>query len=150
ALAARRLDGAKLFYTRAYDFGPARDTTEVLKHWNRDSIVGDVVNVIRAFRPQVVIAMTPDSAIEGDGQHAALTSFVDNAVLFSTDTRRYEPGKFGDPWPVSKVYKPGVGLSIETGEFDRILGKTYAELGLEARAQQRSEGLRELTHDSMT
>src|SRR5205085_6513244 len=28
-LAARRIDGAHQFFTRAYDFGPARDTTDV-------------------------------------------------------------------------------------------------------------------------
>lgn len=150
ALAARRLDGAKLFYTRAYDFGPARDAAEALKHWNRDSIVGDIVAVIRAFRPQILIAITPDSAIDGDGQHQALSLFAADAYLFATDTRRFPPRFFGDPWPVTKFYKPGPGLNIETAEFDRVLGKTYAELALETRAQQRSEGLKALTQPAPT
>src|SRR5829696_699867 len=76
ALAARRIDGAKQFYTRAYDFGFARDTNDALRHWHRDSIVGDVVAVIRSFRPHVIIAMLSDSASDGDGQHQSLALFA--------------------------------------------------------------------------
>ena len=47
-LAARRIDGAKQFFTRAYDFGPARTVQDVMKYWARDSIVGDIVAVIRS------------------------------------------------------------------------------------------------------
>ena len=43
ALAARRIDGAHQYFTRAYDFGDARDANDVFKTWNRDSIVGDVI-----------------------------------------------------------------------------------------------------------
>ena len=62
-LAARRIDGAEQYFTRAYDFGSARNESDVLKRWNRDSIVGDIVAVIRSFRPQVIVAMLPDSAV---------------------------------------------------------------------------------------
>src|SRR5437868_14017594 len=51
-LAARRVDGAEQFFTRAFDFGFSKDTIDTFKHWPRDSILGDVVRVVRAFRPQ--------------------------------------------------------------------------------------------------
>src|SRR5437868_2609956 len=54
ALAARRIDGAEQYFTRAYDVGYARSDSELFTRWNRDSLLGDIVTVIRSFRPQVV------------------------------------------------------------------------------------------------
>ncbi|MDB4873870.1 MAG: LmbE family protein [Gemmatimonadetes bacterium] len=145
ALAGRRIDGAHQFYTRAFDFGAARNIADVLKHWNRDSLVGDIVGVMRAFRPHVVIAVFSDSFADNDGQDQALGLFVDQAFASSADPRRFPPAVFGMPWPAAKLYRYGTGLRIETAGYDRVLGKTYAELAIESRAQQRSQGLAGLT-----
>ena len=123
---------------------------DVLKRWNRDSIVGDIVAVIRSFRPQVIVAMLPDSAIAGDGQHQALELFVAQAFLASTNTGRFPVDPFGIPWLVSRIYRPGHGFTIETAGYDRASGKTFAELAMESRAQQRSQGLRDLTQPKPT
>lgn len=149
ALAARRIDGAEQFYTRAYDFGFARDTSNVLKHWNLDSIVGDMVAVIRSFRPHVIVAMLSDSIAGLDGQHQAFGQFLEWALLASGAVR-YAPDRFGTPWTVPKVYRYGPGLRIETAGYDRVLGKSYAELALESRAQQRSQGLSSVTQSRPT
>ena len=50
-LAARELDGARQFFTRAYDFGYSKTAEETFRFWPRDSILKDVVDVIRRFRP---------------------------------------------------------------------------------------------------
>ena len=44
-LAARRLDGARQYFTRAYDYGFSRDAEEAFRHWPRDSLLADVVAV---------------------------------------------------------------------------------------------------------
>ncbi len=54
-LAARRIDGAEQFFTRAYDFGFSKSPDETMKIWGHDKILSDVVWVIRKFRPDVVI-----------------------------------------------------------------------------------------------
>src|SRR6266481_329334 len=54
-LAARRIDGAEQFFTRAIDFGFTRTADETLKKWGHDRILGDVVWVIRNYRPDVII-----------------------------------------------------------------------------------------------
>lgn len=149
ALAARRIDGAHQYFARAYDFGEARDAKDVFKTWNRDSIVGDVIAVIRAFRPQVIISTTPGTVTDGSGQHMALATIMADAFRMSADPRFTRP-RFGGPWPVAKMYRYGPGVTIETAEYDRVLGKTYAQLGLEARAQQRTQGLASLTKDRDT
>jgi len=41
--AARRLDGAEQFFTRAYDFGFSKTAGETFRHWPRDSLLSDVV-----------------------------------------------------------------------------------------------------------
>src|SRR5689334_21010064 len=56
-LAARRLDGGRQFFTRAYDFGFSKTAEETYTHWVKDSILRDVVQVVRAFRPQIIVAV---------------------------------------------------------------------------------------------
>lgn len=144
ALAARRIDGAQQFYTRAYDVGPTRSTNETFKLWSRDSVVGDVVAVIRSFRPQVIVAMLVDSTAGVDGQHLALTTLVDQAFTSSADLKRFPSDEFGVAWPVAKMYRPGAGLRLELDGYDAMLGTPLSEIALQARAQQRSQGLQAL------
>ena len=47
AFAARALDGASQFFTRAYDFGFTRSLPETERFWPPDSILKDVVRVVR-------------------------------------------------------------------------------------------------------
>src|SRR5438105_14995634 len=54
-LAARRIDGAHQYFTRAYDFGFSKTADETFSHWPKDSLLGDVVKIVRAFKPQVMI-----------------------------------------------------------------------------------------------
>lgn len=150
ALAARRIDGARQFFTQAYDFGPARSAEEVFTTWVRDSVVGDIVTTIRSFRPHVIIGIYPDSITDGNAQHQALPILLDNAFTSSADPRRFPAKTFGMPWPVAKLYHHGPGIHIETAEVDRLLGVTYAELGRMARAQQRTQGLDDLREPPST
>src|SRR6476660_2230954 len=56
-LAARRLDGARQFFTRAYDFGFSKTQEETWTHWPRDSVLEDVVRIVRRFRPQIIVSV---------------------------------------------------------------------------------------------
>src|ERR1700740_661365 len=49
-LAARKVDGAEQFFTRANDFGFSKGPDETLKIWDKEKVLGDVVWVIRKFR----------------------------------------------------------------------------------------------------
>ncbi|MGD8866337.1 MAG: PIG-L family deacetylase, partial [Gemmatimonadales bacterium] len=70
-LAARRLDGARQFFTRAYDFGYSKSAEETFQFWPRDSLLADVVSVIRRYRPQVVVSIFTGTPRDGHGQHQA-------------------------------------------------------------------------------
>src|SRR5450755_2209923 len=70
-LAARRIDGADQFFTRAFDFGFTKSTEEALKIWDKDKILSDVVWVIRKFQPDILIVRFPETSQAGHGHHSA-------------------------------------------------------------------------------
>src|SRR6478609_9758547 len=70
-LAARRIDGAEQFFSRAYDFGFCKTADEALKTWGHDKILSDVVWVIRKFQPDVIITRFPGDELAGHGHHQA-------------------------------------------------------------------------------
>src|SRR3569832_1156036 len=54
-LDARKIDGAEQYFTRAIDFGFTRTAAEALEKWVHDATLGDVVWVIRNYRPDVIV-----------------------------------------------------------------------------------------------
>ncbi len=54
-LAARRIDGAGQFFSRANDFGFSKNPDETLNIWNKALIMEDVVWTIRNFKPDIII-----------------------------------------------------------------------------------------------
>src|SRR6187551_3912054 len=70
-LAARRIDGAEQFFSRAFDFGFSKSPEEALRLWGHDKILSDVVWVIRKFRPDVIITRFPGDERAGHGHHQA-------------------------------------------------------------------------------
>src|SRR6202046_1721672 len=70
-LAARKVDGAEQFFTRANDFGFSKGPGETLKIWDKEKVLSDVVWVIRKFRPDVIICRFPTTGEGGHGHHTA-------------------------------------------------------------------------------
>jgi len=54
-LAARRIDGAEQYFSRANDFGFSKNPNETLGIWGKEIILEDVVWVIRNFKPDIII-----------------------------------------------------------------------------------------------
>ena len=70
-LAARRIDGGHQFFSRAFDFGFSKTAEETFDTWPRDSVLSDVVRVVRAFRPHVIVAVFSGTPRDGHGHHQA-------------------------------------------------------------------------------
>ncbi|MGB2869465.1 MAG: PIG-L family deacetylase, partial [Bacteroidota bacterium] len=69
-LAARRIDGAEQFFTRAIDFGYSKTPDETMRIWGKEKILADVVWIIRKYRPDVVVTrFTP--TLGGHGNHTS-------------------------------------------------------------------------------
>ncbi|HZK78473.1 MAG TPA: PIG-L family deacetylase, partial [Gemmatimonadaceae bacterium] len=146
-LAARRIDGASQFFTRAYDFGFSKTAAETYAHWPKDSLLEDVVTVVRTFRPEVIVAVFSGTPKDGHGQHQVSAILAKEVYgTAAADTMRFPVAKFGRPWTPLKFYRfAGFNLAeptikINVGEYNRKLGKSYAEIAGESRSQHKSQG----------
>jgi LmbE family N-acetylglucosaminyl deacetylase len=88
-LAARKVDGAEQFFTRANDFGFSKGPDETLKFWDKEKVLGDVVWVIRKFRPDVIICRFPTTGEGGHGHHTASAILAQEAFTAAADPKRF-------------------------------------------------------------
>ncbi len=147
-LAARHVDGGAQFFTRAYDFGFSKTATETFRFWNRDSILKDMVRVIRRFRPQVIISVWSGTPADGHGHHQAAGLLAPEAFRDAGDSTRFPELKSQeglDPWQPSKFYLSSWrgtanGLLFDGGALDPAVGLTLHQIAAESRAQHRSQG----------
>jgi LmbE family N-acetylglucosaminyl deacetylase len=150
-LAARKIDGAEQFFTRAIDFGYTKSPEETFKIWGKDDILSDVVWVIRKFRPDVIITRFPTTGEGGHGQHTASAILAVEAFDISGDPSKYpEQLKYVEPWKVKRLFWnkwirddnsdiSGL-LSIDIGAYNPLLGKSYTEIAAEGRSMHKSQG----------
>ncbi len=145
-LAARRIDGGRQFFTRAYDFGFSKNAEETFQHWPHDSILGDVVRVVRAYRPHVIVAFFSGTPRDGHGHHQVSGILAREAWDLAGDTLRFPVKDYGLPWTPLKFYRSGrqspntANLRINTGKYDPLLGRSYYEIAAESRSQHKSQG----------
>jgi len=156
-MAIHRYDGAEQYFGRAYEFGFSFSVEETLSKWGREETLGDVVRVLRAFRPDVVLTLPLHG--EGGGQHhQAVGRLALEAFRAAADPARF-PAQADEglrPWQARKIYQGGVGgygdvsgapVRVATGLYDPILGMTWQQLGSRARAMHRCQGMGQLVAD---
>ncbi|MCC7194020.1 MAG: PIG-L family deacetylase [Gemmatimonadaceae bacterium] len=139
-LAARRIDGGRQYFTRAFDFGFSKNAEETARHWPRDSILGDAVTVIRAFRPHVIHSVWTGTRADGHGHHEYAGQVARAAYDAAGDTIRFPVAKYGPAWEPLKFYRRGAAIRFPVNEYDPILGETYAAIAANSRSQHRSQG----------
>ncbi|MDP9204409.1 MAG: PIG-L family deacetylase [Gemmatimonadota bacterium] len=145
-LAARRIDGAHQYFGRAYDFGFSKTADETRKHWPQDSLLRDVITVMRAFRPHIVITTFSGTPRDGHGQHQVSAIVARDAYNLAADTVQFPAREFGAPWKPLKFYRlarfspEDRTLSINVGEYNPQLGLSYQEIAADSRSQHKSQG----------
>ncbi len=145
-LSARRIDGGRQYFSRAFDFGFSKNAEETYQHWPKDSILGDVVRVVRAFRPHVMVAFFSGTPRDGHGHHQVSGLLAREAYDAAADTVRFPVVGYGLPWTPSKFYRSArqapaeATLRMNVGEFDAALGRSYYEIAAESRSQHKSQG----------
>lgn len=149
-LAARRTDGGSQFFTRAFDYGFSKTADEAFTQWSRDSILRDVVTVVRSFRPHVIVSVFTGTPADGHGHHQAAGILAREVYEVSADTLRHPRASTAGygPWTVQKLYRGAsfrgqdkATLRINVGEYDRLSGRSYAEVASESRSQHRSQAM---------
>jgi len=156
-LAARQIDGAEQFFTRAIDFGYSKTPEETFAKWGRGRILSDVVWVIRRFRPDVVMLRFSGTPRDGHGQHQVSAILGKEAFFAAGDPSRFpEQLKFVEPWKPRRLLfnsfsfnkemekeaaaTPG-RIEVDTGDYDPVLGVSYSQIAGMSRSMHRSQGM---------
>lgn len=151
-LAARRIDGAEQFFTRANDFGFSKNPEETFSIWNKDSILSDVVLAIRRFKPDVIVCRFPTTGEGGHGHHTASAILAVEAFDAAADPKRFpEQLKYTEVWQAKRIFWNTFNfgttnttapnqLKIDVGVYNPLLGKGYGEIAAESRSSHKSQG----------
>src|SRR5271166_4431463 len=156
-LAADRYYGVEQRFTRVADFGFSKTPEETFQKWGGHDIpLGDMVRVIRTFRPDVLVARFSGTERDGHGHHQASAILTKEAFRAAADPTRF-PGQIKEglqPWQPKKLYIGnvcGFGAStcdpanytvkLNTGTEDPLLGMSYVQFAVEGLRHQESQGL---------
>ncbi len=148
-LAARRLDGARQYFTRAIDFGFSKSGEEALTLWPREELLRDVVAVIRHFRPDVIISIFTGTPRDGHGQHQAAGIMAREGFTVAGDPLRFpelqaeglEPHTPVHLFQVLRASEDGATIAIETGALDPLLGRSHFQVAMASRSRHRSQDM---------
>jgi len=140
------------FFTRAIDFGYTTRAQETLSRWG-DPALADMVRVIRAYRPEVVISRWTGTILDGHGHHQAAGMLARHAVAAAADPNEY-PDQLGRgsppiesglaPWRVARFFMevpaPAPNTTaIPVASFSPERGKSYFEIGRAGYANHRTQ-----------
>jgi LmbE family N-acetylglucosaminyl deacetylase len=145
-LQARALDGGEQFFTRAFDYGFSKTLDEAVRKWGKDEVLGDVVRIIRTYRPLVIASRFSGTDTDGHGQHQYAGHIVPEAFRAAADPSRF-PEQIAEglrPWKAKRLLAGDFSrregsVVVETGIYDPVLGRTYYEIAAEGRSQHKSQ-----------
>ena len=149
-LQARRLDGGSQLFTRVMDYGFSKKREEAARIWGEREVLGDMVRAIRMYKPLVIISRFSGTPADGHGQHQLAGYLTPIAFKAAADPKEFpEQLKEGlEPWQALKLYvsqsfvpnpQNTPTLTINTGEYDSIIGRSYFEIAMEGRSQHKTQ-----------
>ncbi len=149
--AARRLDGGRQYFTRAFDFGFTRSLDETLRLWPREVLLEDAVRIVRRFRPQVVVSIFSGTTRDGHGQHQAAGVIARDAFKAAGDPAAL-PGLGAEgltPWQPTTLYretgwfddKSATTIVLPTGGVDPLTGRSFYQIAMASRSLHRSQNM---------
>jgi LmbE family N-acetylglucosaminyl deacetylase len=148
-LAADRYYGVDQRFTRVADFGFSKTPEETFQMWHgHDVALGDMVRVIRTFRPDVICTRFRGDSRDGHGHHQASGILTREAFRAAADPVRFpEQLREGlQPWQAKKLYMDNVRgtedwtIELQTSQFDPLLGETYVQFAWKGLKHQLSQG----------
>ncbi|MFT4705235.1 MAG: LmbE family N-acetylglucosaminyl deacetylase [Bradymonadia bacterium] len=152
-LTARGSDGAEQWMSRQRDFGYSKSAEETLNVWGEEESLGDVVWVIRSYRPDVVVTRFPETG-STHGHHLASAQLARRAFALAGDHSAYPDQLEGpdavEPWqPTRLLYNVPLRwmggeiqpewYTVDLGAYDPLLGLSYGELAAQSRSLHRSQ-----------
>ena len=151
-LAATRGYGIKLFFANAPDFGFSKTAEETERIWGKP-VLGEMVRVIRTFRPNIVINGW-GGVHGGHGHHQTSGLWTPIAVKMAADSGAFPEQLseglriWGGPSNAVQVLDTerggatgAEGISLPVDNISSLWGKSWREIGLDAFANHRSQGI---------
>ncbi|HCS20671.1 MAG TPA: hypothetical protein DIW47_08960 [Bacteroidetes bacterium] len=157
-MAARAIDGGEQYFTRAFDFGYSKTADETFTKWDRDSILSDMVFVIRLLQPDVIITRFPVDNYQTHGHHTASAILAVEAYEAAADPKRFpEHFSYGvSTWAVKHIFYnastwwnkdlPQLAanndsfFSVDVGTYSPLLGTSFTEMAGKSRTMHKSQG----------
>jgi hypothetical protein len=139
------------------DYGFSKKREEAARIWGEKETLGDMVRAIRLYRPLVIISRFSGTPADGHGQHQLAGYLTPLAFKAAADPQQF-PEHLAEGLTVwqSKKFYVSQGfvqnaanvptLTLNTGEYDPLIGRSYFEIAMEGRTQHKSQemGLLEL------
>jgi LmbE family N-acetylglucosaminyl deacetylase len=151
-LAATRGYGVKLFFANAPDFGYSKTPEETERIWGQP-VLGEMVRVIRTFRPNIVVNGW-GGVHGGHGHHQTSGLWTPIAVEEAANPNKFPEqlqeglgpwGGSSNPVQLLDTERGGAtsadGVILPVDEISSLWGKTWREIGLDAFANHRSQGI---------
>jgi LmbE family N-acetylglucosaminyl deacetylase len=155
-LASDEYYGVQERFSRVADFGFSKSAEETFAKWGgHDVPLGDMVRVIRTFRPDVLVARFSGTERDGHGHHQASSILTQEAFRAAADPKRF-PEQIAaglEPWQAKKLYIGNVcgfgamtcedtkwTIRLNTGERSADLGESYVQFAMEGLRHQLSQG----------
>ena len=162
-LASDQYYGVQERFSRVADFGFSKSADETFAKWGgHDVALGDMVRVIRTFRPDVLVARFSGTSRDGHGHHQASSILTQEAFRAAADPKRF-PEQIAQglqPWQAKKLYIGNVcgfgamtcpdadwTLKLNTGERNAELGMSYIQFAVQGLRHQMSQGAANWTVD---
>lgn len=158
-LGARSKDGGEQFFSRANDFGYSKHPDETLAIWNKEEVLGDVVQIIRQYKPDVIINRfnhrTPGTT---HGHHTTSAMLSVEAFDLVNDANAYpEQLKLTETWQPKRMFfntswwfygseeafnkaDKSKLMKLDVGVFYPILGVSNNEIAALASSQHLCQG----------
>ena len=152
-MAARSVDRAQQFFTRAYDFGYSKSPEETFNIWDKDAVLEDLVYIIRYFKPDLVITRFATDGSGGHGHHTASALLAEEAFDAAADTKTFPHQlKHLQPWKAhallynnaARFRNPNADMTgnveVAVGGYNPLLGRSYGEIAGLSRSMHKSQG----------
>jgi len=162
-LAADQHYGVQDRFSRVADFGYSKTSEETFAKWGgHDVALGDMVRVIRTFRPDVLVARFSGTERDMHGNHQVSGILTKEAFHAAADPKRF-PEQIAqglEPWQPKKLYIGNVcpwgsmtcpdadwTVKFNTGQRNADLGMSYVQFAMKGLRHQLSQGAANWTVD---
>jgi adhesin HecA-like repeat protein len=141
------------YFTTVIDYGFSKRLDEALEKWGKETVLRDVVAIVRMDRPFVLIARFQGNQRDGHGNHQTAGLITQDAFKAAGDPNMF-PEQIAQglrPWQPLKLYIGGVRededwtIRVDSGQYSPWLGDSYNNFSRIGLAFQRSQNSGRLT-----